>query len=115
MAWEIGAYAFTAALEVGLLSLTIDSAGKPIVYEGVDARITGANADAATGDDVAVIVDDTDVSLFVEGTQISTTYSSLGADAGTQFEMQSIGTAGATDSVELYPRDVEDLLPKELV
>ena len=115
LGWEIGAYLFLETAGAGLLTLTIDSAGKPIVYEGVDARITGSNADVVTGDDCGLIVDDTDVSLFVEGTQISTTYSSLGADAGTQFEMQSIGTAGATDSIELFPRDVEDLLPKELV
>ena len=77
--------------------------------------LAGTHHLLVTGDDLALIVDDTDVSLFVEGTQISTTYTSLGADAGTQFEMQSIGTDGATDSIELYPRDVSGLLPKELV
>ena len=115
MAWDIGAYVFTATLESGVLSLTIDANGKPIVYEGVDARITGSNADVTDDDDVALIAEGTNVSLFVNGTQIGSTYASLAADTNTQFEMQSIGTAGATDSVELFPWDVSGKLPSELV
>ena len=99
----------------GLIHLTIDATGKPRIYEGAIPRISGSNADVTDGDDVGAILDDTDVSLFVEGTQISATYSSLSVTTGTQFTMASIGTDGATDSVELFPRDVEPLLPAPLV
>jgi hypothetical protein len=102
-------------LEPAVISLTIDTNGKPIIYEGAVARIEGSNSDVTDDDDWAVILDGTSVSLFVNGTQIGSTYTSLAADTGRVFTMTDIGTGGASDSVELFPRDVTDALPSELV
>lgn len=97
------------------ITLDIDSNGKPIVKENGVARITGSNGDVTDGDDWGEILDGTDVSLFVGGVQIASTYSSLSLTGGTTFNMASIGTDGATDSVECFPRNVAPILPAALV
>ena len=97
------------------ITLDIDSAGKPIVKENGVARITGNNADVTDGDDWGMDLDDTDAKLFIEGIQIAATYESLSLTDGTTFNMASIGTGGATNSVELFPKNVAPLLPAELV
>ena len=96
------------------ITLDIDSNGKPIVKENADARITGNNADVSEDDDVCLVLDGSSVSLFVAGSQIGSTYSSLTLTSGTGFKMASIGTAGSTNSVEFWPRDCSSLLPSEL-
>ena len=92
--WEIGAFVYTAAGAgggggVGLV-LDVDSNGKPILYEGVTARITGSNADVTDGDDVQVVRDGTDASLYVNGTQIGATYTSLAIAEGTVAELTAM-------------------------
>ena len=97
------------------ITLDIDSNGKPILKENATAKITGANGNVSEDDDVVVILDGANVSLFSDGTQIGSTVTDLSLTAGTTFNMASIGTAGSTNSVELWPRDVSSILPTELV
>ena len=97
------------------ITLDIDSNGKPILKENATAKITGANGNVSEDDDVVVILDGANASLFSDGTQIGSTVTDLSLTAGTTFNMASIGTAGSTNSVELWPRDVTSILPVELV
>jgi len=97
------------------ITLDIDSNGKPILKENATAKITGANGNISEDDDVVVILDGANASLFSDGTQIGSTVTDLSLTAGTTFNMASIGTAGSTNSVELWPRDVSSILPTELV
>lgn len=92
------------------ITLEIDSNGRPRILENGTARITGSNSDVADGDDVCVRLNDDTVDLFVEGTQISTAYSSLTLTSGTGFNVASLGTGGWVQSVDMFPQDVSSLL-----
>jgi hypothetical protein len=98
------------------ITLDIDSAGALIVKENATSRISAAGGTVSEDDDACVVLDGANVEAFVNGTSAGS-YASLSLTAGTTFNMASIGTAGSTNSVELFPRDVSSTayLPPDLV
>jgi len=95
------------------ITLDIDSNGLPTIEENGTARITGSNSDVSDGDDVCVRLNGDTVDLFVNGSEISSAYESLTLTTGTGFNMASIGTAGWTESVDMFPQDVSDLIVED--
>jgi hypothetical protein len=95
------------------ISVTVDSNGKPILYENGVAKITGSNGHVGNGDAIAVRLVGKTVSLLVSGTYIGG-YNSLVLTTGSEFKVVSLGTAGSIGSVELWPYNMKPYLPKEL-
>lgn len=88
-----------------ILKLTVDINGKPIVYDGPVAIITGANSDVANGDDLCIRVYGSTVELFVNGVRVGDPYLFLGLKDSTTLTLKVLGTGGAVDSIETFPGD----------
>ena len=79
-----------------------DTAGKPIVYEDNNARITGSNGEVANGEYLQLAFDKSTVKMWPHDSQNPDTHGSLTLTAGTGFNVASLGTGGAVGEVQMW-------------
>jgi hypothetical protein len=110
-------YRFRYDVAKTVLALHVESDGGVEFKEDGVNRINVAGGAASIGDDMAVIIDGRNIEIFVNGTSIGSSTGVISADrtTGTIGVFYLIGSGESPDSVEIFPRDVSDLLPKELV
>ena len=97
----------------GIWADTNGSIGVREYTSGADPdRIAGGNGTVSNGDDIAIIADGADLTLFVNGTSVGSYGSAIyQSNAGSKNYTNGI----VCDSIEFFPRDVSSILPTELV